>query len=329
MHASNRFRTVLVLVTFAALLGYWGASGVFGKEIVSEIAIFAILAMSLDLMAGYSGMVSLMHGALLGFGAYIYALMAAKWGVYPPLAMLAASAATGFVALVIGGIVSRVHGVFFIMTTLAIGEMGYEYFFQSKSFGGDDGFAGIPRLDLSSLGIDTSDSASFALVVIVMAMIVYVLMSRLLKSPYGWALVGIHENEMRMRALGLPTRLYKTSAIAVSGVIAGFAGTLTAMHSQFITPQLLHWTTSGEVLIMVILGGLGTLIGPVIGASIVILLRHQLSSYTDYWGFWLGLFLIVVVMSKSNGVVGWLSDLWLRITRRRPPDEPGEEHAAG
>ena len=155
-----------------------------------------------------------------------------------------------------------------------------------------------------------------------MAMMVYVLMSRLLKSPYGWALVGIHENEMRMRALGLPTRLYKTSAIAVSGVIAGFAGTLTAMHTQFITPQLLHWTTSGEVLIMVILGGLGTLIGPVVGASIVILLRNQLSSYTDYWGFWLGMFLIVVVVSKSNGVVGWLSDLWVRLTNRRSRGEP-------
>ena len=125
MHASSRFRTVLVVLSFAALLGYWGGSGYFGKEIVSEIAIFAILAMSLDLVAGYSGMVSLMHGALLGFGAYIYALMAAKWGVSPALAMLAASAATGFVALVIGGIVSRVRGVFFIMTTLAIGEMGY------------------------------------------------------------------------------------------------------------------------------------------------------------------------------------------------------------
>jgi len=328
MGPSSRFRAVLAAATFAALLGYWGLSDFFGKEIVSEIAIFAILAMSLDLVAGYAGLVSLMHGALLGFGAYMYALMTARWGVPAPVAMLAASAATGFVALVIGGVVSRVHGVFFIMATLAVGEMGYEYFFQSTIFGGDDGFAGIPRLDLSGLGIDTSDTASFALVVIVMAMIVYVLMSRLLKSPYGWALVGIRENEMRMRALGLPTRLYKTSVIAVSGVIAGFAGTLTAMHTQFITPQLLHWTTSGEVLIMLILGGLGTLIGPVVGASIVILLRHQLSSYTDYWGFWLGLLLITVVLSKSNGVVGWLSDIWIRFTHRRSRDEAEEKHAA-
>ena len=328
MQAGSPFRAALVVVTFAALLAYWGFSGFFGKEIVTEIAIFAILAMSLDLVAGYSGMVSLMHGALLGFGAYIYALMAAKWGVYPPVAMLAASAATGFVALIVGGVVSRVHGIFFIMATLAIGEMGYEYFFQSTVFGGDDGFAGIPRIDLSSVGIDTSDTGSFALLVILIAMAVYALMSRLLRSPYGWALVGIHENEMRMRALGLPTRLYKTSAIGVSGLIAGFAGTLAAMHTQFITPQLLHWTTSGEVLIMVILGGLGTLIGPVVGAAIVILLRHQLSSYTDFWGFWLGLFLIVVVVSKSNGVVGWLADVWTGFKLRQSRGASGEEDAA-
>ena len=328
MESEGRFRAALVAATFAALLAYWAVSGFFGKEIVTEIAVFAILAMSLDLVAGYSGMVSLMHGALFGLGAYLYALMAAKWGVYPPLAMLVASGATGVAALVIGSVVSRVHGIFFIMVTLAIGEMGYEYFFKSETFGGDDGFAGVPRVDLSGLGIDTSDSASFALLVIVMALVVYLLMARLLKSPYGWALVGIHENEMRMRALGLPTRLYKTTAMGVSGVVAGFAGTLTAMHTQFITPQLLHWTTSGEVLIMIILGGLGTLIGPVIGASIVILLRHQLSTYTDYWGFWLGLFLIVVVMSKSNGVVGWLSDLRARLAARRAMREPGEGNAS-
>ena len=118
-----------------------------------------------------------------------------------------------------------------------------------------------------------------------------------------------------MRALGLPTRLYKASIIGVSGLIAGLAGSLAAMHTQFISPELLHWTTSGEVLIMVILGGLGTLVGPVIGAAIVILLRHELSSYTDYWGFWLGAFLIAVVVSRGNGVTGWLYLLWRRMRR--------------
>jgi branched-chain amino acid transport system permease protein len=326
MSRDQRIRHALAAASFAALLAYWAFSGFFGKEIVSEIAVFAILAMSLDLVAGYAGMVSLAHGALFGFGAYIFAYGAASWGLPPVLAILGASAAAGLVALLVGSVVSRVHGIFFIMATLAIGEMGYEFFFQSPIFGGDDGFAGIPRLDLGGLGIDSADPAGFALFLLVMAVAVYLLVSRLLGSPYGWALVGLHENEGRMRALGLPTGLYKTSIIAFSGVLAGFAGTLSAMHTQFITPQLLHWTTSGEVLIMVILGGLGTLVGPVIGAAIVILLKHQLSSYTDYWGFWMGLFLIFVVLSKSNGVVGWSSDLWIRLARRRGGGETG--HAA-
>ena len=315
--AETRFRHALAVVSFAALLVYWATSGYFGKEIIAEIAIFAILAIALDLVAGYAGMVSLGHGALLGFGAYIFALIAVLWGLSGGLAMLGACLATGLIALAMGAVVSRVHGIFFIMATLAIGEMGYEYFFQSKTFGGDDGFAGIPRLDLSWLGLDSNDPAVFALCLILLLAVIYILVARLLGSPYGWALVGLHENERRMRALGLPNRLYKTSIIAVSGLIAGLAGALSAMHTQFITPQLLHWTTSGEVLIMVILGGLGTLVGPVIGAAIVVLLRHQLSSYTDYWGFWLGAFLILVVLSRGNGVVGWLYLLWQRLLRAR------------
>ncbi|MEM7227136.1 MAG: branched-chain amino acid ABC transporter permease [Pseudomonadota bacterium] len=318
----QRFRHGLALASFAALIVYWAFSDFFGKEIIAEIAVFAILAISLDLVAGYAGMVSLGHGALLGFGAYMFAGAAVKLGVSGGIAVLAASASTGLIALAVGLVVSRVHGIFFIMATLAIGEMGYEYFFKSKTFGGDDGFAGIPRLDLSALGLNTNDPATFALLLILVAAVVYLLAARLLASPYGWALVGLHENEGRMRALGLPTRLYKASVIGVSGLIAGLAGSLAAMHTQFITPQLLHWTTSGEVLIMIILGGLGTLVGPVIGAAIVILLRHELSGYTDYWGFWLGAFLIAMVLSRGNGVVGWLYLLWRRFKR-----EGG--HAAG
>ena len=318
----ERFRHLLAVATFAALVAYWAASDFFGKEIVAEIAVFAILAISLDLVAGYSGMVSLAHGALFGFGAYIFAGSAVLLGLPGGLALLAASAMTGLVALAVGAVVSRVHGIFFIMATLAIGEMGYEYFFQSKTFGGDDGFAGIPRLDLSWLGLNTNDPAVFALLLIAVTAVVYLLVARLLGSPYGWAMVGLHENEGRMRALGLPTRFYKTTIMGVSGVVAGLAGSLAAMHTQFITPQLLHWTTSGEVLIMVILGGLGTLVGPVVGAAIVVLLRHQLSTYTDYWGFWLGAFLVLVVLSRANGVTGWLFLLWQRLRRARG-------HAAG
>lgn len=328
MAAGDRFRHAIAAAVCVALIVYCLVADFFGKEIVAEIAIFAILAMSLDLVAGYSGMVSLGHGALFGFGAYMFALFTVNWGAPLPVAMLGASLATGLVGFLAGAVVGRVRGIFFIMATLAIGEMGYEFFFQSNVFGGDDGFSGIPRLDLSRLGIDTADPTVFGLLLIAMTALVYGLVSRLLASPYGRALVGMHENEDRMRALGLPTRLYKATAMAFSGVVAGFAGVLLAMHIQFITPQLLHWTTSGEVLVMIILGGLGTLVGPVIGAAIVILLRNELSSVTDYWGFWLGLFLIAVVLSKSNGVVGAASDLWDRARKRRRASDAGGADAA-
>ena len=304
--APTPLRHAVAATTLAALLVYWLTADFFGYEILAEIAVLAILAMSLDLLAGYAGLVSLGHAALYGFGAYAYAVLTAMWGWHPLPAMGAATAITGVVACLVGAVVTRVQGVFFIMITLAVGEMGHEFFFQNRSTGGDDGFFGIPRLDLSAIGVDLSDPAVFALTLILVAAAVYVLIARLLASSYGAVLVGLHGNPDRMRALGLPVRAYQTSIFALAGAIAGFAGTLTAQHTQFITPQLLHWTTSGEVLVMVIVGGLGTLIGPVIGAAAMTMLRHEFSAVTDYWGFWLGLFLIAVVMARRGGMAIWL-----------------------
>lgn len=318
------FRPALALVTFAGLLAYWAGADFFGFEILAEIAVFAILAMALDLLAGYAGLVSLAQGALYGVGAYAFASLAATAQVPVPWAMLLAAAIAGLVALAVGALASGVTGIFFIMITLAIGEMGYEFFFKSPLFGGDDGFYGIPRLDLSALGLDMMDPSSFTLFLLGCVGLVFLLLAWLAASPYGITLVGLHENSHRMRALGLPVRTYKTTAFAVAGAVSGFAGALIAQHISFISPQLLHWTTSGQILVMVILGGLGTLIGPLIGAAVVVLLKHELSQYTDYWGFWLGLFLIAVVLSGRNGIVGALEDLAVLALRRGRRAETGD-----
>ena len=315
------FRHALAALTLAALLIFWTQAGYFGMEILAEIAVFAILAMSLDLAAGYAGLVSLGHAALFGCGAYMFALFTILLGWPASLAVVLATLATGVVALIIGAVVTRVQGVFFIVITLAAGEMGYEFFFKNRALGGDDGLGGIQRLDLSSFGIDLNDSGVFALFLIIVAAITYLLLVRLLASPYGAVLTGLHDNPGRMRALGLPVRTYQTSIFAFSGALAGFAGTLSAQHTQFITPSLLHWTTSGEVLVMVILGGLGTLVGPVIGAVVLTLLRHELSSLTDYWGFWLGFFLILIVLGGKNGIVGWLAAGWDALRGSRASDD--------
>lgn len=327
MQRNAMFRHVLAIIALAILVAYWFRAGYFGHEIIAEIAVFAILAMSLDVIAGYAGLVSLGHAALFGTGAYLFALFSAVWGWPLPLSVLVATLATGLISLVVGAVVTRVHGIFFIMITLAVGEMGHEFFFQNETLGGDDGFFGIERVSLEWLGLNTTDPAIFSMSLIVIAVIVYLVLTRLIGSSYGAVLVGLHENPTRFRALGLPVRAYQTSAFALAGTIAGFAGTLTAQHTMFISPGLLHWTTSGEVLVMVILGGLGTLVGPVIGAITLVFLRHELSDVTQYWGFWLGLFLIAIVMARRNGIVGWLEWGWSR-ARRRPIDmETGD--AAG
>ena len=318
------FRDGLAALVFAGLLAYAARAEYFGLELLAEIAIFAVLAMSLDLLAGVTGLVSLGHAAFFGLGAYGFAALTVVLGWPPGLALMIAPLATGLLALVIGAIVTRVRGIFFIMITLAFGEMGHEFIFKSRTLGGDDGLAGIPRLDLSALGVDLVEPRSFAVAVILVAVLVYVALAWLLATPYGKALAGIHSNEQRMRALGLPVRAYKTSAFALAGAIAGLAGVLAAQHTQFITPQLLHWTTSGEILVMVILGGLATLVGPVVGAILLTLLRHELSNYTDYWGLWLGLFLILVVVSGRNGLVGVAAQLW---QRWRPRREGAQRHA--
>ena len=314
------FRPLLALVTFLGLGLYWLNADVFGFEILAEIAVFAILAMALDLLAGYAGLVSLAQGALYGIGAYGFAYASATLGLAAPLAMAIAVPVTGLIALVFGALGSGVTGIFFIMITLALGEMAHEFFFKSKIFGGDDGFFGIPRLELGGLGLDSADPAIFTGLMLLSMALIYLCLRWLVASPFGVTLAGIHENSHRMRALGLPVRRYKTMAFALAGTISGFAGCLIAQHSSFISPDLLHWTVSGEILAMVIVGGLGTLVGPLIGVILVVVLKHTLGGYTDYWQFWLGLVLIAVVLSGRNGLVGALEDLCLLLLGRLRPD---------
>lgn len=328
MFGRDRIRTTLAVLLLLGGVAYAASADFFGLELIAEIAVFAILVMSLDLLAGFGGMISLGHAAFFGLGAYLFALMTAMWSWPPLVAMIATPPVIAGIAVLVGFVVVRVHGIFFIMITLALGEMAHAYFFESRLFGGDDGLAGIPRLDLSALGLELHDPRTFALALIALAALVYLLLAAVLRAPFGHVLIGIRINEHRMRALGCPTARYKIGAFAAAAAVAGLAGTLRAQHTQFITPVLLEWTTSGEALIMVILGGLRTLIGPVIGAAAVTLLRHELSAWTDYWSLFLGLFLIAVVLSRRNGIYGWLAWLGARVSKRRAAPAPEKPDAA-
>lgn len=289
---------LLLILVVAVLFGE-----VFTREIVVEIAILAILAISLDIIAGYGGMISLCHGAIFGLGAYAYAL-AAIYGAPLWVGVISGLAVAGLFGLLVGFMTAATGGIFFIMATLAFGQMAYVVVFESPFFGGDDGLPIPARLDLSAVGINLNDPIVFACFCLAVLVLCYVAAAILLRASFGRTLCGIHANAARCRVLGIGTHFHKAVAFGFSAMWAGAAGVLVAMHTQFVSPDLLEWTVSGEILIVVILGGLGTLIGPVWGAALFIWMKHSLGDYTSYWHLVMGLMLIAVVFAGGRGIFG-------------------------
>jgi branched-chain amino acid transport system permease protein len=317
-HTPLRY-AVLALLAIAALMQAFTA-GYFGLEILIEILILCLLVLALDLVAGFGGMVSLCHGALMGVGAYAFVALNALAGLDPWLAALGAVAITASAAWIIGAICARSHGIYFIMATLAFGQMAYSYVFKSPLFGGDDGIGGIDRFDLSAIGIDLNDSRTFALFCFAVLIMAYFFTVAILRSGLGRSLVGVMHNEKRMKALGLNTWRIKADVFGLSGIIAGVAGVLAAQHIMFISPGLMNWTVSGEALVVVILGGLGTLVGPLVGAAAFVVMKHELGEITTYWHLVVGVILIAVVMSRANGIFGWVEARWGAAIERRLTD---------
>ncbi len=319
MFHQTRLKSFAVTAVIAGLSLYAIFGGFFPREIVVEIALLAILAISLDFVAGYGGMVSLCHGAIYGIGAYAYAGMTAIAGFDAVTGTIAALLATALFGLFVGAVTANISGIFFIMATLAFGQMAYVVIFEWKALGGDDGLSGVSRYDLSAIGLDLDDSLQFALFCLALVLVVYAVAAFALRSSFGRTLSGIHSNENRMRALGLSAWKHKAVAFSFSSVLAGVAGILAAQHTMFVSPELLVWTVSGEVLIVVILGGLGTLAGPIVGAALLVFLKHEVSAYTEHWHLIIGLFLIAAVMAGGRGVYGQAEHM-LRGRIRRPAD---------
>ncbi len=317
----DRLQLPMALVLVIAATGYWFAADFFGQEVLAEIAIFAIFAMSLDILVGYAGMVSLGHAAFLAAGAYTTAACTVflQWPVW--FAMVASIASAAAMAALVGALVVRLTGVFFIMVTLAVGQMVYAYLLKNRAFGADDGMAGIPRLDLSFAALDTNDPATFAAITLVCVFLVYLALRVVVRSPFGAILIAIHQNENRARALGCPVRLYKLAAFVLAGAVAGLAGSLTAQHTSFVSPDLAFWTLSGEILIVVIVGGRGSLLGAIAGAAIIILMRHTLSELTEFWVFWMGCFFVLVVLVAADGLYGTVARALSRISHKKPVSE--------
>ncbi|MBF2760683.1 MAG: branched-chain amino acid ABC transporter permease [Ectothiorhodospiraceae bacterium AqS1] len=312
------FALVVALVAFGAWLG----GDFFMHEVLSEIAILSIFAMSLALLVGQVGMVSMGHAAFFATGAYATAAFTIHLG-WPVFAVLPAAIVVAALLATLTGIFAiRTGGVFFIMITLAIGQMVHAYLFKARAFGADDGMGGIPRMDLAWMGFDSNSPEVFSASVLIIAAMVWFLLRVLVRSPYGAMLLAIHHNEHRLRALGGFIFRYKLAAFVIAGAVAGLAGSLTAQHTAFVSPDLGFWTVSGEVLIMVIVGGMGSLTGAIAGAAVLTLLRHTLSDSSfwqnlgldsglaSYWQFMMGVFFIIMVVFATDGIHGRLQRLW-------------------
>jgi branched-chain amino acid transport system permease protein len=278
-------------------------AGNYPVKLLQEILIWGIFAMSLDLLMGYAGMVSFGHSAFFGIGGYTAALLlAGSPGLLAGLVVPAAVSAVA--ALVIGFFSIRVSGVYFIMLTLAFSQMFYAVTFQAAWLGAEDGIVGVPRPRV--LGIDLTPPGSFHVYLLVVVGLAAVFLWSIVRSPFGHVLRGIHDNETRMQAVGYAIGRYKVLAFVLAGVVAGVGGALYTQLVGSITPDAFLWTTSGEALLMVIIGGTGTLGGAMLGAAAFILLQSLVSSYTERWMSILGLTFILFVLFAPGGIVGAL-----------------------
>jgi len=279
----------------------------FYVRLVAKIIVLAILAMSLDLLVGFTGLVSLGHAAFSGAAGYITATLILKAGVTDMALLLPASmAAAGLLALVIGWISVRTTGIYFIMITLALGQMTYLFFHDLSFWGGTDGISVWDKPVLALGGwelLDLSDRTVFYYTAWGSLVAVYGLLWLLMRAPFGQIVRGVRINEGRTLALGHNVQRYKLAVFVIAGMVAGLAGFLEVARSGFISPAHLGWHESAMVLIIVILGGMGTLVGPVVGALTLVLLEDYVAELTTHWKLFIGLFVIGVVLFLPNGLV--------------------------
>jgi len=287
--------------------------------LATRIMIFAIAAASLNLALGIGGMVSFGHAAFFGIGGYVVGILyrhfvsgEALFGFISGTNQLVITAAaailvSGLAAALFGALSLRTSGVQFIMITLAFAQMLFFLFVSLTAYGGDDGL--IVRRRNVLPGLDTRDDATFYFICLAVAVIFFALLHRIMRSRFGVVLGGIRQNERRMASIGIPTYSYKLVAFVISGMGCGLAGALMANFARFVSPDMLHWMQSGELMIMVILGGAGTLFGPALGAALWIILETSLAAWTEHWQFVLGPVIILIILFFRGGLHGILTTI--------------------
>lgn len=269
----------------------------------TRIVILALAALSLDLILGYGGLVSFGHAAFLGIGAYAVAMLGSA-GVHDlVLQLLAAMAASAVFAVVTGAISLRTSGVYFIMITLAFGQMAFFLMVSLSAYGGDNGMSLPGRSTVFGSGLLQSDAGLYY-VALGMLAVAFASLRRVVGSRFGRVLRGSRDNAVRMQAIGFAPFRYRLTAYAMAGAIAGAAGVLLANQAEFVSPAYMSWQRSGELIVMVVLGGQGTLTGAIGGAIVFLLLEDGLAQISDHWRLGLGAFLVLMVLFGRGGLAG-------------------------
>lgn len=286
-------------------------------SLFSRILIYAIAAVSLDLLLGYAGLISLGHAAFVGIGAYVVGIFFYHASEMEPifsfpfllpgsenglLVLPLAVIVSAFFAFIIGLLCLRTKGMHFIMITLAFAQMIYYFFVSLGKYGGDDGLSLYSRSSLP--GLDLGNDLHFYYLCLALLALFLFFCSRLVDSRFGLIIRGGSNNERRINALGIKATRYKLACFVIAGAGAGLAGGLLANQTEYVSPGLMHWTLSGELMVMVLLGGLGTLFGPVLGAAVFLLMEETLAMYTEHWMVYMGPFLVVVVIFAKRGLFG-------------------------
>ena len=311
---------------------YWGFIGLlavappfltligepFYIDLLSRVLILAIAALSLNLILGHGGMISLGHAAYLGIGAYSVGI-SAYYEVYNGFVHLLLAIGFGGLFALLSGMVSlRTKGVYFIMITLAFTQMLYFTFVSLEEYGGDDGLVIELRSEFPGL-FDLENNITLFYCIYVTLVLALLLLSRLIRAPFGRVIIGARHNESRMQALGYDTYRYRLVCYVISGILCSIAGVFLGNFTNFISPEMMDWTHSGELIFMIVIGGVQSLFGALTGAILFIFFEEWLSGITVYWHLIFGIMLIALVLFGKGGVHGLIESTARALTRGKRP----------
>jgi branched-chain amino acid transport system permease protein len=291
-----------VLLAVAPLIGFY-------PVFVMKAMCFALFACAFNLLLGFGGLLSFGHAMFLGTAGYVSAYAAKSWGLTPELAILLGTAASALLGVVVGALAIRRQGIYFAMITLAMAQMVYFFYLQTPFTHGEDGIQSVPRGRLFGV-LDLSSTLTMYYVVLVIFALAFLLIYRVIHSPFGQVLKAIRENEPRAISLGYDADRYKLLAFILSATLAGLAGATKSIVFQLASLTDVHWTMSGEVVLMTLLGGMGTIFGPVVGAFIIIGIESYLSDFGEWVTVITGVIFVVCVLAFRRGIVGELSAWW-------------------